>query len=279
MEISSRRQVEKLVSMGKYLEAEQTLRRNRDIKAMRKLELQKQLEEEQSIQWQAFSRAKSQYFMNANIATAANQETKALALHRKNMDDRLAHEEELESFATREGTVVMRRPVALSQQVVRMRRQERQLGLQGRYAEADRIREAAARLEAAERKTAMAENQRLLRDKVAAREKLLKEKEHISYKNSRAKMLLEQFQADRSMLCTTATLAHMEADMSSMHAKQRRDLQKLGYVPHISDAQLCKARRGTMLQDRVFGDKYAVPSLCDLYGPLLDLEAVPLRDG
>lgn len=269
---TTRRQLRTIASKGRYEDAALAVQQNSELRQSAFLSRQCLLAEEQAGQWNAFRQAKQRYAERECAAAVEQQQRLEELLEQKYQDDLVAHSEELEAFATREEKVIKRRPVTLSHQTVNLLREERALTLQQRFHDAAQTRDLAARQEAAEICAAQEHKQHLLRTKVATREEMYKKKELAAVKQLQARLLVHELQIMRRLDCTDAKLDRMEAGMGAAHAKERRTLLQLGCIPTESRAQTSRARRGTLLKERVQGDSYTIPSLCDRYGCLLDGE-------
>lgn len=265
---ATRRHIENLASRGKYYLADCAVNSNRERKRTMHLERQKDLEEEQSLQWQSFNNAKQQFNLNAQMEAVARKESKREQLKRKQQEDRIAHRDDEEAFFKRLTSVIMRRPDPVSIPCVELRRDERRLASQSRYVEAAATAEVARRLEAEELRKNIEEKENLIQAEIEKRQQENNAKEMTAMKNARAKMLLEENKARVELECARARLKHMEADMSAAHERQRRELKHYGYVPNISMAQRSKASRGSSLETRVMGDR--LPSMASMYGHLVE---------
>eukprot|EP00796_Vickermania_ingenoplastis_P004181 gene4181-3020_t len=267
---ATRRHIENMASRGKYYEADCAVNSNKARKQAMHLERQKDLEEEQSLQWQSFNNAKQQFNLNAQLDAVARKESKREQLKRKQQEDRVAHRDDEEAFALRLTSVIMRRPVPVSIPCVELRRDEKRLASQSRYVEAAATADVATRMEAEVLRRNIEEKERLIESEIQKRAQENRAKELTALKNARAKMLLEENKARVELECARARLKHMEADMSAAHERQRRELKHYGYVPNISTAQRSKASRGSSLEKRVMGDR--LPSLTAMYGSVIERE-------
>lgn len=234
------------------------------------LERQKDLEEEQSLQWQSFNNAKEQFNLNAQLEAVARKEGKREQLKRKQQEDRVAHRDDEEAFAKRLTSIIMRRPDPVSIPCVELRRDEKRLASQSRYIEAAATAQVAKRMEEEELRKNTEDKERLIEMEIQKRQEENRDKELTALKNARAKMLLEENKARVELECARARLRHMQADMSAAHERQRRELKHYGYVPNISMAQRSKASRGSSLEKRVMGDR--LPSMTKMYGQLVERE-------
>lgn len=263
----TRRQIEGLTKRGRYYSADCAVKSNQARKNALLVERRKDLEEEQSLQWQSFNNAKEQFNMNAQLEAVARKENKREQFNRRRQDARIAHKDDEEAFANRFSAVVMRRPEPVCIPCVDLRRDEKCLASQGRYLEAAATAALAKRIEEEEHQKNIDGKRRLIQSEIEKRVIENRNREQTALKNARAKVLLEENKARVELECARSRLQHMEADMFAAHERQRRELKLFGYVPNFSVAQRSKASRGTSLETRVMGNR--LPSLTSMYGHLL----------
>lgn len=275
MSQTTRRNIENMANRGNYFQADCAVNNNRDRKRAMHLERQKDLEEEQSLQWQAFNNARERFNLNAQLDAVERKECKREQLKRKQQEDRVAHRDDEEAFASRFRSVVMRRPVPVCIPCVELRRDEKRLASQCRYLEAAATAEVASKMEEEEHRKNIEVKERCIEAEISKRSDENLAKELTALKNARAKMLLEENKAHVEVECARACLKHMETDMSAAHERQRRELRHYGYVPNVSMAQRAKASRGSLLERRVMGEH--LPSLSVMYGHLVEREYRPVR--
>lgn len=264
----TRRHILEMAGKGKYYEADCAVNSNIARKCALQIERWKDLEEEQALQWQAFNRAKQQFNIDVQLEAITRKESKRKQLRRRQKEDRIAHRDEIDAFAERLTSVVMRRPVPIYLPSVDLRKDEKRLASQNKFLEAAASAETAKKIEDEVLRKNVSEKQIIIAAEIKKREEENREKELTALKNCRAKMLLEENKARVELACAKARLQHMATDMSAAHERQRRELRHFGYVPNISIAQRSKASRGTSLAQKVMGDK--LPSLTTMYGHLVD---------
>lgn len=264
----TRRDILDMARQGKYYEADCAVNSNKVRKHTMQVERWKDLEEEQAFQWQSFNKAKQQFNIDVQLEAISRKEAKRKQLKRRQREDRIAHQDEIDAFAERLTSIIMRRPVPVYLPCVELRRDEKRLASQNKFLEAAATADAAKKMEEEVLRKTISEKQKIIEAEIKKREEENREKELTALKNCRAKLLLEENKARVESECAKARLQHMAADMSAAHERQRRELRHFGYVPNISMAQHSKASRGTSLAERVMGDR--LPSLTQMYGHFLE---------
>ncbi|KEG10576.1 hypothetical protein DQ04_03551070 [Trypanosoma grayi] len=269
--VNCRRDITLLASKGCYglaREAEEARQRHiAESKIARRQELLKQHE----IQWKAFQEAKNCRLEDARVAITLGELQAKEALHRKYSAACEAHDEEMEAYLLQVTCDEARRPVTLSPLVPMLRTTEKRLASVGRYAEAAHAQAVGDDVEKYEREAAQERQIQVMERKLREKQKELGRRSASSYRKVLVAQQLNSQRAVVEMQAVEANLQHKAMGMAVTHKHQRRALElPLLESRAFTKAEALRAARGTQLKRAVHGDHYHVPSLCTMYGGLLD---------
>ncbi|CBH15447.1 hypothetical protein, conserved [Trypanosoma brucei gambiense DAL972] len=241
--------------------------------ACRNLRRLDQLEKDQEYEWKAFNDSKKQWLRRARLKTAMSGIVQTEHLHRKYNDICSAHKEELESYRLATRKDVLRQPVAMSSLSVAVRTLGDRLMRANLTGSALDMQNMYDTLQQEEREEAVNRKHETIERKVAKKKHLLDEKEASAYRKVLLAERLGKRRGEENMQALAANLEHKEDQMASAHFRQRI----APYFPLVKGrafgrAQKHVASRGTQLKTSLNKGHFHVPSLCGLYGGLLEVE-------
>lgn len=258
-----------LAAMGEYEAAQQMLDASRQ---SRKASLKADntfLEEAFSAQWSAFQRAKTQVTEDLRREADQREATKTHELR----DFRLRHvkgaRDDLARYKALEKDRTSRRVLPVPQSILMAQQEEAKFALDGRYMEAERMRQLATHLNALETHRVIEWRKGLVESRVAKRAALLRRRDTVAFERRAVEMELDRIGVGQQALNVEHRLQHMEGDMLAAQNRQKRLLAHVRHRPDESYSDDAKVRRGALLERRVYGSAYRLPSLCAEYGPYL----------
>ncbi|GET92525.1 hypothetical protein, conserved [Leishmania tarentolae] len=266
----ARHRVRKLAEMGEYELAEELLQSDLAQREMAFSAAAMQLERDAAYQWNALQRAEGECLSKQRRAALEEERIHFERLFRAQAERCRADEEELARFAASETAKLQRKPIAVPREVLALQQQETELRWEGSFSEAAKRRGDAARLERELLGACMSSRGSSLDRRIArqaatllTREATALEKDDASVAELQAKHLIHR-------QCTMAQLRHVKDGMLAAQRRTHRHLHETGSRDSVLSATDAKAHRGTVLERRVYGDTYRLPSLCELYGSLLE---------
>ncbi|EAN91010.1 hypothetical protein C3747_62g126 [Trypanosoma cruzi] len=260
-------------SKGHYLlahEAEEARRRRIEEKRQRR---KQELQEQQEIEWKAFQDATRRCLKDAHLITTMEELQFRETLHSKYSEICKAHEEEMEAYTERVVSDEARRPMTLSPLLTLTRAREKCLASARLYGEAAKMQALFSQLEECEHKAAEEHKQQMVERRVREKWQEIKKRSFSSYQKVFFAQQLKHLQSAERMRAIEANLRHKASEMAVSHHNQRQALHlPLLDIRSSSKAHQLRSSRGSQLKQKVNGDHYYVPSLCDMYGSSLEHE-------
>ncbi|ESL10884.1 hypothetical protein TRSC58_01375 [Trypanosoma rangeli SC58] len=269
---SSSRNTAFLASKGHYApaqEADEARRRRMEEERRRR---QQELQVQQEIEWKSFQDARERCRKDAHLSATMDKIQFRGALHSNYSKLCKAHEEEMQAYSTRIEAEEARRSVRLAPAYGNTQVKASRLAGTGLYAGPARLRVMTSCLEEDGHNAATENKRQLVGWKLREKQKELDTRSLASYRNVVDAQLMGQRRSGEERRAVEANLQHKASEMAVSHYNDRRAL----YLPLLSTrsskTQQLRVSRGTQLKQRVNGDHYYVPSLCNLYGNLLEQE-------
>ncbi|RNF01460.1 hypothetical protein TraAM80_07001 [Trypanosoma rangeli] len=268
---SSSRNTAFLASEGHYAsaqEADEARRRQMEEERRRR---QQELHVQQEIEWKSFQDARERCRKDAHLSAMMDKIQFRGALHSNYSRLCKAHEEEMQAYLTRIEAEQARRSVRLAPTYRETQANASRLTGTGLYAEPAQLKAMTLCLEGDVHNATAENNRQLVGWKLREKQKELETRSLASYRNVFDAQLLGQRRSGEKRRAVEANLQHKASEMAVSHYNERRAL----YLPLLSTrnsskTQQLRVSRGTQLMQRVNGDHYYVPSLCNLYGSLLE---------
>ncbi|EKF32343.1 hypothetical protein MOQ_003805 [Trypanosoma cruzi marinkellei] len=271
--VNSGRNITLLASKGYYLlahEAKEARRRRIEEKRQRR---QQEIQEQQEIEWKAFQDARKRCLEDAHLINTMEELRFRETLHSKYSERCKAHEEEMEAYTARVVSDEARRPMTLSPLLTMTRAREKCLASARSYDEAAKMQALFSRLEEYEHQTAEEQKRQVVEGKIREKWKEIDKRSLSSYQKVFFEQQLKQLQSAEKMRAIEANLRHKASEMAVSHYNQRQALHlPLLDIRSSSKAHKLRGSRGSQLKQKVNGDHYYVPSLCDMYGMFLEHE-------
>ncbi|CAC9542474.1 conserved hypothetical protein [Leishmania infantum JPCM5] len=269
-EESARRRVRRLAGMGKYELAEELLQSDCVQSETALSAAAMQLERDGAHQWNALQRAEGQYLLQQRRAASQEKRVHLERLLRSQAERRRADEEELARFAASETVKLQTMPIAVPREVLVLQQQETELRWEGSFSEAAKRRRDAARLERELLGAYLLSRGSLLEHRITRQAAALLKRETIALEKDDASMAALQAKHAGHRRCAVAQLRHIEDGMLAAQSRTHRYLQETRARNGMLSATHTRTQRGTALERRVYGDAYRLPSLCELYGSLME---------
>nr|CAJ2480296.1 unnamed protein product [Leishmania braziliensis] len=267
---SARRRVRRLATMGKYELADTLAQSDCAQREMALSAAAMRLEREGAQQWNALQRAKAQCLLQQQRAALQEERAHFERLICAQSERCRSREEELDRFAAAETAKLNTKPVTVPREVLLLQQQETQLRWEGSFAAAAQCRREANRLERELFGAYLSSQGSLLDHRIARRAAALLTRENIAVEKDNASVFALRAKHEWDHRRTAAQLRHVEDGMLAVQRRAHRRLQETHACDGVLSATHAKTQRGTVLEKRVYGDAYRLPSLCELYGPLLE---------
>ncbi|RNF06569.1 uncharacterized protein Tco025E_07541 [Trypanosoma conorhini] len=271
--VSSRRKITLLASKGHYAQAQEADEaRQRRIEEERRRR-QQELKVQQEIEWKAFQDARECCRKDTRLCAAMEEIRLKEALHSRYSELCRAHEEEMQAYSARVEAEEAHRSVTLAPAYMETQAKASRLAAAGRYAEAARLKAMTSYLEGDAHNAAEENKRQLVEGKLREKQKELEKRSLASYRNVLVAQLWAQQGLSEKKRAVEANWQHKASEMAVSHYNQRRALHlPLLDTRGCSKTEQLRVSRGTQLKQKVNGDHYYVPSLCNLYGGLLERE-------
>ncbi|KAG5492434.1 hypothetical protein JKF63_01012 [Porcisia hertigi] len=267
---SFRRRMRKLVAAGEYQLAEELVQADRARREAALSEAAMQLEREGAHQWNILQVAGNQCLLQQQVATLQKERARWERLLSTQAERSRASEEELVRFATSEAAKLNSMPMAVPREVLVLQQQEKQLRLEGSFAAAAQRRGEAAHLREELLDASLSFRRSLLDRRIARQAITLLTRDTVALEKDNDSLAALQVKHAREHQHTTAQLSHIKDGMLTAQKRAHRHIQGSGTCGSFSHATFAKTQRGTALEKRVHGDAYRLPSLCKVYGPLME---------
>ncbi|CAD2214679.1 hypothetical protein ADEAN_000213000 [Angomonas deanei] len=270
MQSDFRKRVDDLTNSKRYSDAHKEIiqkAKHDEVEKQRRLQ---KLTDEQAREYIAFQNSKERYMSDANQKIMLFRDNAQERLWQKQVNDRMANDEELELFAARQAETIQRRPVPTNAETLELRREEQQLRQSRKFLEADKAHKLATSVEVKHLQTIHGQKQAELTRKIEEREAQNRAAESKAIVNQINKDRLAEERVRQDIALGKARFHHLEREMLRLHETKRNELDLLGYLKRPTNAEATKSHRGTALVKRVEGDPLRAPPLCALYGHLLE---------
>ncbi|CBZ30567.1 conserved hypothetical protein [Leishmania mexicana MHOM/GT/2001/U1103] len=267
---SAPRRVRRLAGMGKYELAEELLQSDCAQREMAFSAAAMELERDGAHQWNALQRAEGQCLLQQRRAASQEKRAHFECLLRAQAERRRADEEELSRFAASETVKLQSMPIAVPREVLVLQQQETELRWEGSFSEAAKRRRDAARLERELLGAYLSSRGSLLEHRITRQAAALLKRENIALEKDDVSAVALQAKHAGHRRCTVAQLRHVEDGMLAAQRRTHRHLQETRARDGMLSSTHTKTQRGTALEKRVYGDAYRLPSLCELYGSLME---------
>lgn len=271
-----RHRVRRLAALGEYQRAEQLEASHRLQREVALATAAQQFELAGANQWDALQRTKSHVLAQQRGAALEEEHMHLKHTLRARADRCQADEEELVRFAAAESAKLSTMPVPVPWPVLVLRQQETQQRLDGNYAAAVQYRRDATLMQGTLLNTTLTSRSKLLDQRITRQAATLLTREALAGERSNASMAALHARHAKQQRSAAAQLSRIEDGMLAAQRRAYRHVQRTRACHSAPGPGRLELERGTMLESRVYGDAYRLPSLCDLYGPMLDERASTL---
>ncbi|KAG5466602.1 hypothetical protein LSCM1_00767 [Leishmania martiniquensis] len=265
-----RRRVRRLATMGEYELADGLVQSDREQREMTLSTAFKELERDGAQQWNSLRRAEAQCLLQQQRAALQEERAHSERILCSQVEQCRADEEELTRFVTSETVKLSTMPIAVPREVLVLQQQETQLRWEGSFGAAAQRRDDAARLERELLDASLSSRSSLLGQRITRQATALLTREAIVREKNDASVAALHEKHSRHRRRTAAQLRHVEDGMLAAQRRVYRRMQETCARDGASSATRIKTQRGAALERRVYGDEYRLPSLCELYGSLME---------
>lgn len=167
------------------------------------------------------------------------------------------------------------KPMVYSTSTNQLRQAEKHLARLRMFDEAAVAKAKLLQREALEKQRVARERERKLRDVLEIRHQQFLDDERTLYTRMKGELEIEKGRMAAETLRVNTTYDHLSKDMERAHSRQkmlcaRTTSTDLETVLASGTGQQSRAVRGTAMLRRVKGNRFTIPSLCDMYGSLLE---------
>lgn len=204
----------------------------------------------------------------------------ALLQRERDMGDRQhaiqsAHDDRLSVYTTLLNERENKRPIVYSTVTNTLRQSEKHLGKLRMFDEAAVARDKLNRREALEHNAVIKERERKIRDCVAIKRDQFLDEERTLYTRMKGELQVQKVRNSAAERRSANTFHHLERDMSRAHYRQQMQCSKstatdLQTALSGGTEQISRTIRGTTMLRKMKGNRFTIPSLCEVYGSLLD---------
>ncbi|KAG5466051.1 hypothetical protein LSCM4_01188 [Leishmania orientalis] len=270
LEESFRRRVRRLAAMGDYELADELVQSNRAQREMALSAAAMELERDGAHQWNSLQAAEARCLLQQQRTALQEERAHFERILRAQAEQYRTDEEELARFVTSETARLSTMPIAVPREVLALQQQEKQLRWEGSFAVAAQRRRDATRLERELLGACLSSRSSLLDHRINRQAAALLTREAIVRDKNDASVAALHEKHSRNRRRTVAQLRHVEDGMLAAQRRVYRHMRETCARCGVSSATHVKTQRGTALEKRVYGDDYRLPSLCALYGSLME---------
>jgi hypothetical protein len=190
-------------------------------------------------------------------------------------DMQSGHDDRLRVYSSLLQSREERHPIVYSTATNALRQSEKHLGRLRMFDEATIARDKLIRLEAAEHAAASKERARKIRDCVEIKHDRFLDEERTLYTRMKGELQVQKNRNAADERQVENTFRHLERDMARAHLRQqllciKSTATDLHTALSGGTEQVSRTVRGTTMLRKMKGNRFTIPSLCNVYGSLLD---------
>lgn len=186
-----------------------------------------------------------------------------------------AHDEKLQVMSTLLREKENMRPIVFSPITNQLRQSETHLARLRMFDEAAVAKAKLQHREALEAARTIKERERKVRDVIEIKKQTYLDEERTLYTRMKGDIQVQKNVVDEEARRIAAMYDHLNHDMERAHVRQRAQCERTTTVDlktalESGTGQQSRAVRGTTMLRKIKGNRFTIPSLCDLYGSLLE---------
>jgi hypothetical protein len=191
-----------------------------------------------------------------------------------------AHDDRLHVFSNLLQAREHKRPIVYSTVTNALRQSEMHLGKLRMFDEAAVARDKLNRREALEHEAVIKERERKIRDCIEIKRDQFLDEERTLYTRMKGELQVQKARNAADEHRAENTFHHLQRDMARAHYRQQMQCVK-STATDLSTAlsggteQVSRTIRGTTMLRKMKGNRFTIPSLCNVYGSLLDDPVTP----
>lgn len=244
---------------------------NRNLKMLQLEELERQ----HSLERLRLHQAKEIAMMRAKSAGAEKVRDAEVEMGQRQRNLQSAHDDKLHVFTMLTREKEERKPVVYSTLTNSLRQSEKHLARLHMFEEAALAKQKLEQREAAEAARLLRNRERKIRDLEELKKSQYIDEERTLYTRMKGGLQVQKNLNAVEVQRVAATYDHLAEDMSRAHYRQQMECTKtttldLETALKNSSGQLSRCTRGSTMLRKIKGNRFTIPSLCDLYGDLLD---------
>lgn len=186
-----------------------------------------------------------------------------------------AHDDRLNVYSNLLHARENRRPIVYSTVTNALRQSEKHLGKLRMFDEAAVARDKLNRRESLEHNAVVKERERKIRDCIEIKRDQFLDEERTLYTRMKGELQVQKVRNAADEHRAENTFHHLQRDMARAHFRQQMQCIKstatdLNTALSGGTEQVSRTIRGTTMLRKMKGNRFTIPSLCEVYGSLLD---------